>query len=93
MLEGRVEQHIISRYHPMFKICDDYCKRSKNLYNHANYIIRQEFIKNSNFLKYNVMAKLMKTEDSFKLFGSNSGQYTLKILERNWKSFFVAIKD
>ena len=31
VLEGRVEQHIISRYHPMYKICDDYCKRSKNL--------------------------------------------------------------
>lgn len=93
MLEGRVEQHIISRYHPMYKICDDYCKRSKNLYNHANYIIRQEFIKNSNFLKYNVMANLMKIEDSFKSIGSNSGQHTLKILERNWRSFFVAIKD
>ncbi|WP_342532640.1 transposase [Lysinibacillus sp. FSL K6-0057] len=93
MLEGRVEQHHITKYHPMFKICNDYCKRSKNLYNHANYIIRQEFIKNNKFIKYNDMAKLMKVEDSFKLFGSNSGQHTLKILERNWKSFFVAIKD
>jgi len=39
------------------------------------------------------MAKIMKTEESFKAIKSNSGQHTLKILERNWKSFFVAIKD
>lgn len=77
----------------MFKICDDYCKRSKNLYNHANFIVRQEFINNNNFLKYIDTQKIMKVEDSFKSIGSNSGQMTLKILEQNWKSFFVAIKD
>lgn len=94
MKEGRVERHHITKHHPLFKICDEYCKRSKNLYNHANYIIRQEFIKNDNYIgNYVDMGKLMKTEDSFKLLGSNSGQQTLKILERNWKSFFVAIKD
>ena len=91
--ENRVERHIINKNHKMFNICNQYCKLSKDLYNHANYIIRQEFIKNDTFLNYSHMAKLMKTEDSFKAIGSNSGQHTLKILERNWKSFFVAIKD
>lgn len=77
----------------MFEICNDYCKRSKNLYNHANYIVRQEFIQKGNFLKYTDMQKIMKSETSYKFIGSNSGQMTLKILEQNWKSFFVAIKD
>jgi putative transposase len=35
----------------------------------------------------------MKTELPFKEIGSNSGQYTLKILEQNWKSYFAAKKD
>lgn len=57
------------------------------------YIIRQEFINNNNFLNYHTMWQKMKSEESFKTIGSNSGQHTLKILERNWKSYFVAIKD
>lgn len=77
----------------MFKICSEYTWYSKNLYNHANYIIRQEFINNNNFLNYHTVWQKMKSEESFKTIGSNSGQHTLKILERNWKSFFVAIKD
>ena len=28
------------------------CFRSKNLYNEANYVIRQEFIKNGNYINY-----------------------------------------
>lgn len=91
--ENRAERHIINKNHKMFNICNEYCKLSKNLYNYANYFIRQEFIKTGNFIKYHDMWKIMKTEEPFKAIGSNSGQHTLKILERNWKSFFVAIKD
>ena len=92
--ENRVERHIINKNHKMFNICNQYCKLSKDLYNHANYIIRQEFIANNNFIgNYVVMGKMMKTEVSFKAIGSNSGQQTLKVLEKNWKSFFSAIKD
>ena len=91
--ETRVEKHNITKSHPMFKICALYARYSKDLYNHANYIVRQEFINNNRFIKYGEMTKLMKAEESFKTIGSNSGQHTLKILERNWKSFFVAIKD
>ena len=94
MLKGnRVERHIITKHHPMFKTCALYTRYSKDLYNHANYIVRKEFITNNNFIKYKELWKMMKTEESFKTIGSNSGQHTLKILERNWKSFFVAIKD
>lgn len=91
--ECRIERHLITKYHPMFKICALYARYSKDLYNHANYIVRQEFINNNHFVKYNELWKMMKTEESFKTIGSNSGQHTLKILERNWKSFFAAIKD
>lgn len=91
--ECRIERHLITKYHPMFKICALYTRYSKDLYNHANYIVRQEFINNKRFIKYNELWKMMKTEESFKTIGSNSGQHTLKILERNWKSFFAAIKD
>lgn len=89
----RIEKHEINKNHPMFNICNEYCIKSKNLYNLANYTIRQEFINNNKFIVYKDLSKLLKGTDAFKEIGSNSGQMTLKILEQNWKSFFVAIKD
>ena len=36
----RYEQIIIKRNHPKFKVIDQQCFYSKNLYNEANYTIR-----------------------------------------------------
>ncbi|MCM3387244.1 transposase [Ureibacillus chungkukjangi] len=91
--EYRIEKHIIKKSHPMFKMCSQYTLYSKNLYNHANYIIRQRYFKTKEFLRYNDMRVIMKKEASFKAIGSNAGQMTLKLLERNWKSFFALCKE
>ena len=74
------------------------------MYNFGNYIIRQEFIKTSkekeenlretaNWIQYNDLFHLCKDSDPYKDLGNNVGQATLRKLEKNWKSFFVAIKD
>ena len=39
------------------------------------------------------MFQIVKDSDDYKNLGSNVGQGTLRILDKNWKSFFVAIKD
>ena len=49
----RCEQHNIKLDSEFGKFVDDYCFKSKNLYNYANYIIRQEFINNDRWIKYN----------------------------------------
>lgn len=72
---------------------DNICFKSKNLYNYANYIIRQEYINNGEYLNYYVTSKSLKTHDTFRELGSNNGQMVLKVLDRNWKSFFEANKD
>lgn len=90
---NHVEQHQINKNHPMWKIYDELCFKSKNLYNYANYMIRQEFINNNNFIKYKDLTFKLKTSEPFQDLGSNSSQHTLKMLDRNWKSFFVTIKD
>lgn len=77
----------------MFKVIDQFCFCSKNLYNAANYIIRQEFIKNGNYIKYRDMDKLLQRTEEYKLLMSQSSQCTLQVLDRSWKSFFVVIKD
>ena len=93
MKAQRVEQHHISRNSEFGKFVDGYCLKSKNLYNFANYIIRQEFINNGNWIKYNQLFQMVKDSDAYKEIGSNTGQGTLRILDKNWKSFVKAIKD
>ncbi|WP_310877058.1 RNA-guided endonuclease InsQ/TnpB family protein [Priestia megaterium] len=93
MKVSRVERHIINKNHKMFKIVDEYCFKSKDIYNYANYTVRQEYIKNKEYIPYPRSSKLLKTSDPFKAIGSNSAQMTLKLLHQNWKSFFAALKD
>jgi putative transposase len=77
------------------------CHIAKNLYNEANYIIRQEFTKKDKdgnpcgaYLTYNVIYYLIKDKSkNYRSIPSQTAQQILKILDRNWKSFFVAIKD
>ena len=40
MIVTRVEKHNISKSNGYYCILDDFCFRSKNLYNHANYVVR-----------------------------------------------------
>ena len=89
----RCEQHNIKVGSDFHKFIDEYCFKSKNLYNYANYIIRQEFINNGNWIKYNELFHLVKDSEPYKDIGNNTGQGTLRILDKNWKSFFKAIKD
>ena len=93
MLAKRVEQHLIKKNNPLWKTIDNLCFKSKNVYNCANYIIRQEFINNGKWIRCNELDKLMQKQDCYYELGSQCSQQTLKILDENWKSFFSSIKD
>ena len=43
-----VERHIIKKSHKLYTFLDDYSLKAKNLYNRANYIIRQVFVITTN---------------------------------------------
>lgn len=97
MIVQRVEKHLIKQnnsYYPMF--CD-FTHRSKNLYNHANYLVRNEFVRNDKWLRYSDLDKILKADlkfDDYKQMPTaQSAQQILKLLEKDWKSFFAAIKD
>lgn len=97
MKANRVERHIIYPKNPYYKMLDEYCFKSKNLYNFANYQIRQKFCSESKYISYNQMDKLLKQEgmntDYRNMPTAQSAQQTLRLLDKNWKSFFKAIKD
>ena len=93
MKVNRVEQHLIKKSDGIYKIIDDLCFKSKNVYNYANYIVRQEFIKNNRWIRYNELANIIKDSEPYRDLGSNVGQQTLRLLDKNWKSYFKSIKD
>ncbi len=66
---------------------------SKNLYNEANYIIRQEFFKNGKWIRYNELNKLLLEEsENYRALPAQTAQHVLMLLDKSWKSFFKAIK-
>ncbi|MED3665145.1 transposase [Geobacillus stearothermophilus] len=84
---------IYSSYHYLYHYCNDLCFKSKNLYNYANYIVRQEFINNNEWIRYNSLDKMLKHEQVYKELPAQTSQQILRLLDKNWKSFFKAIKD
>ena len=99
-----VEQHIIKKSNKYFNICNELCIKSKNLYNYANYIIRQEFINTTkkkkegltekvNYLNYYEINKLLKKNELYCSLPRKVSNQTLMLLDKNWKSFFSLIKD
>jgi putative transposase len=67
------------------------CHLSKNLYNEGNYQIRQEFFKTNKWIRYNSLYHEMKTSNNYQQLPAQTAQQTLKILDRNWISFFNAL--
>jgi len=101
-----VERHIIKQNHKFYDEIDKLCFLSKNLYNKANYIIRQEFIKTSkekeegiiehaNWIDYYQLQKSLQDNKDFDYnqLPTKVSQHVLKSLDKNWKSFFKSIRD
>lgn len=93
----RVEKHIIKPSNLFFTMLLEFCHDSKNLYNHANYIVRNEFVTNGKWVRYNELDKILKSDNDYPDYANmptaQSAQQTLKLLEKNWKSFFKSIND
>lgn len=94
---SRTEKHIIKSSDNYFSLILSFCKQSKKLYNHANYLIRQEFMKNKKMLKYGDLDKILKADEEYPDYQNmptaQSAQQILRLLDKNWKAFMVSIKD
>lgn len=88
-----VEQHIIERADPRWAIIDDAAFRSKNLYNAANYLVRQAYIFNQHFIPYTKLDKLMKLNPDYCALPRKVSQWVLKQVDHDWQAFFVGLKE
>nr|WP_298656688.1 transposase [uncultured Flavobacterium sp.] len=74
-------------------------KASKDLYNQAQYWVRQNFIFNGKMHWYKDVQQYMYDlpnlhgEINYRKLKAQTSQQILKLLEKDWKSFFNAIKD
>lgn len=100
------ERHIINNSHSLYKECDELCFKSKNLYNYALYLIKQEINKtieekenglreNIHYLNYYDINKIMiqTQQPDYVALPRKVSNQTLMALDRNWKSFFKSIRD
>ncbi|MEG4230303.1 transposase [Microcoleus sp. N9_B2] len=86
------ERHIIKSTEHRFAQIDELAFLSKNLYNAANYVIRQSFIYGWGYVSYNEMNRLMKSQVAYKAMQAKVSQQILMVLDKNWQSFFEAVK-
>jgi len=74
----------------------DLCTRSKNLYNNATYLVRQEFFATGKWLQYTTLYRQLKQEPVYlalkEISGSQVPQQVLRQVEQTWRSYFNAIK-
>lgn len=93
----QVEKHIIKKSHPIYSMFCEYTHLAKNLYNHANFLVRNEFVTTGKWLRYQDLNKILRQDvdypDYANMMAAQSAQQTLRLLDNNWKSFFNSIKD
>lgn len=87
-----VEQHVIDKNDPRYVVIDEAAFKSKNLYNAALYEIRQSFIFTGKYLNYSLVQRRMQPHEAYKALPAKVSQQVLMVLDRNWKSFFEALK-
>lgn len=75
-----------------YKALRELCFLTKNMYNVALYNVRQYYFTEKKFLGYNSNYHLCKENENYALLNSNSAQQIMKVVDRNFKSFFSLIK-
>jgi len=75
-----------------YNILRELCRISKNLTNQAIYNVRQHYLQEKQYLRYEANYHELKNSKNYKLLNSNMAQQTLKNVDSMFKSFFALIK-
>lgn len=79
--------------HEEFKIIQNMCHISKNLYNTALYYVKNYFDCTDDYFTYNDLAGSLKDNENYKLLFAQCAQQTLKVVDRSFKSFFHTLRQ
>ncbi len=87
-----VEQHIISKTDPCYATIDAAAFASKNLYNLANYHMRQSFIHTGKYMGYAEVYHQVSREPAYQALPRKVSNDVLRLLDKNWKAFRKAMQ-
>ena len=87
-----VEQHMISTSDPRFEQIDEMAFASKNLWNLANYYVRQSFIFEHTYLNNTAVYHLVKSSDAYKALPRKVSNQVLIQLDQAWSAFFEEVE-
>jgi putative transposase len=87
-----VEHHVIRAHHPHYRVLDAAAFAAKNLYNAANYLVRQSFINDEGYLNYYDVHAQMKDHEAYQALPRKVSQQVLRMLDKNWQAFFAAMR-
>jgi putative transposase len=85
-----VEQHIIDRQDPRFTLIDPACFASKNLYNAALYILRQDFFHHRRVPSYAKLAHALKDTPEYRALPAKVAQWVVRQVCGSWEAFWKA---
>ena len=75
------------------KILRESCHMSKNLFNEANYVVRQAFFNERKWMRSHQLQEELRTSKNFTGLPFSSAQKIIQIIDTTWKSFFSALSD
>lgn len=87
----RVEQQVIEQHHPHYRAIDAMAFASKNLWNLANYQVRQSFIFEQHYLNNAALFPVLKETDAYRALPSKVANQVLLQLHHAWAAFFAAM--
>jgi len=88
----RVEQHVIEKGHASFRAIDELALASKNLWNLANYHVRQSFIFQQKYLNTTALFHLLKATDAYQALPAKVANQVLLQLHQAWTAFFEVME-
>ena len=88
-----VEQTIIDQDDPRFAEIDQADFAAKNLFNAANYLVRQSFLFQGMYLDNVKVFHQIKTHEAYRALPAKVSNSILLQLHKAWVSFFEAMKD
>jgi putative transposase len=87
----RVEQQVIEQAHPHYRAIDAMAFASKNLWNLANYQVRQSFIFQQTYLNNAALFPVLKETEAYRALPSKVANQVLLQLHHAWTAFFAAM--
>src|SRR5258707_13465523 len=88
-----VEQHSIKKGDPRYEKIDKAAFASNNLWNAANYVVRQSFIHEGIYLDNVKVFQRVKSHEAYQALPRKVGNQVLIQLHQSWLAFFAAMDE